>query len=84
METSGHEINTLIDDNWSALSEDLGKLTPKARVEAILKLMEFALPRLNRVSIDSGPGVDELLQMTKEERWNRIQELRKKIDDNDR
>lgn len=38
-------VKLLLDENWEKLQSDLDALTPGERVKAILKLMEFCLPK---------------------------------------
>src|SRR5690625_1714469 len=42
-------ITDLIDKNQSQLEKDLKKLEPKERWDVYLKLMEFTLPKLQRI-----------------------------------
>jgi hypothetical protein len=41
-------ISTLLDAQFDNVVEDLEQLEPKGRVTAYLKLLEFAVPKLNR------------------------------------
>jgi hypothetical protein len=45
------KIKLFIDDNWDAVQKDLEMLSPKERIDAYLKLLEYSLPKLNRTSI---------------------------------
>lgn len=60
-------VHTLLDDNYHTIVADLKKLKPKERVDAWCRLLEYALPKLQRseVSIDisklSDGEIDALL-----------------------
>jgi len=45
------KIKLFIDDNWDSLQNDLETLSPKERIDAYLKLLEYSLPKLNRTNI---------------------------------
>lgn len=45
-------INRLLDDNLEQVEADLKQLDPKERVNAWLRLLEFALPKLQRSQIE--------------------------------
>jgi hypothetical protein len=50
-------INTLLQSQFDTVVRDLEQLEPKDRVSAYLKLLEYAVPKLNRteqVSTDRG------------------------------
>ena len=51
-------VDALLDDNWDEVLEDLQELSPKERVDAYLKLLEYSLPKLSR----SDQKVDQLLK----------------------
>jgi hypothetical protein len=42
----------IVEGNLSKLESDLHELTPKERIDAIIKLSEFIVPKLQRSSID--------------------------------
>lgn len=69
------KVNQLLEDRWEQVLEDISTLTPKDRVETFIKLMEYALPKLNRTEM-----VDETINMTPEERANRIKELKARLE----
>ncbi|MFC4219391.1 hypothetical protein [Flagellimonas marina] len=75
-------VDKLIDENWESLQGDLKRLDSKGRVDAILKLLEYALPKLNRTEISEISTVEELLTLTPDERRERIKELREKLNVN--
>lgn len=66
-------ISDLIDNNFDQLQTDIDKLEPKERVETIIKLFEYSLPKLQRLDI-TGPtfkrGEIDIpdLELTDEER----------------
>lgn len=61
-------VQALLDDNYQQIVKDLKNLMPKERVDAWVKLLEYALPKLQRseMSIDisklSDEEVDRLLE----------------------
>lgn len=47
-------ITNLLDMNWKAIQEDLNELTPKERIDAYIKLLEYAVPKLQRTELANG------------------------------
>lgn len=72
-------VEDLIDDNWEKLQKDLKELSSKERVDTIVKLLEYSLPKLSRTEFQEVSTVEELLMMTPEQRRERIEEIRSKI-----
>lgn len=72
-------VDSLIDDNWESLRDDIKELSSKERVDTIIKLLEYSLPKLSRTEFSEVSTVEELLMMTPEERRKRIDELRDKL-----
>ena len=55
----------LLEDNYEKpLCEDIKKLDPKSRADLWTKLLEFALPKLNRTEISEPPTDLETLMRT--------------------
>lgn len=73
------KVDKLIEDNWESIQDDLVDLQPKERIDTMIKLLEYALPKLNRTEISEISTVEELLSMSPDERRERIKELRKKL-----
>ncbi|WP_051638138.1 hypothetical protein [Maribacter sp. Hel_I_7] len=69
-------VNMLIDDNWDSIQEDIKSLSSKDRVDTIIKLLEYSLPKLNRTEITDNLNIDK---MTPNQRKARIKELSKKL-----
>lgn len=69
-------VNMLIDDNWETIQQDIKSLSSKDRVDTIIKLLEYSLPKLNRTEITKNISLDT---MTPEQRKARIKELSKKL-----
>ena len=46
------KVDMLIEDRWEQLMTDLDSLEPKERARIIIKLFEFALPKLSRAHIE--------------------------------
>lgn len=42
-------INDLIDNNFDSIQTDLDQLEPKERLDFLIKLFEYGLPKLQRV-----------------------------------
>ena len=72
-------IGHLIDGNRDLVEKDLKKLSPKDRMDAIIRLLEYKLPRLNRTEIKETTSVEDFLEMTPQERQQRIQEIQRKL-----
>ena len=70
-------VMALLDDNWERVEDDIKALAPKERLDTMLKLLEFALPKLARNEIQGITDIDELLSLSSEERTAEIQRLMK-------
>ena len=73
-------IEALLDDQWHQLLQDIKQLKPKERVDMVIRLLEYALPKLHRSEIRETSTVEEMLAMTPEQRRARIDELRRQLD----
>lgn len=51
-------VDSLLDDNWDKVVNDLKELNPKERIDTYLKLLEYSLPKLSR----SEQSVDQNLK----------------------
>lgn len=49
-------ISLLLDENWEDIQTDLKSLTPKERIDAYIKLLEYSLPKLNRTQLTAEVG----------------------------
>ncbi len=47
-------IADLIDVHFEKLIDDIAQLEPKERIDAMIKLFEYSLPKLQRVELDTG------------------------------
>ena len=72
-------IETLLEDQWEIVLTDIKKLSGKERIDTMIKLMEYALPKLNRTEIKNITTVEELIAMTPEERRARITEIQSEL-----
>ena len=45
------KIEALLTDNWEQINEDLKEVTPKERIDAYTKLLEYSVPKLNRTEL---------------------------------
>lgn len=52
-------ITLLLDENWDDIQTDLKSLTPKERIDAYIKLLEYSLPKLNRTQLTAEVGQAE-------------------------
>lgn len=77
-----NRIDTLLNEQWDNLLNDFEGLAPKERIDAIIKLLEYALPKLNRTEIRDITTIEDFLQMTPEERQQRIREIQETINNN--
>ena len=69
-------VGKLLHENYELVAQDLKKLDPKSRADLWVKLLEFALPKLSRTEIAEPPtDLEQLMQLTPEERRARIIEL---------
>lgn len=78
-ESLRERVEILIDNNWEKLQDDLNELTSKERVDTIVKLLEYSLPKLSRTEHKEVYTIEELLMMTPEQRRARMEEIRAKI-----
>lgn len=49
-------ITLIVNNNLEQLQEDIASLTPSQRIKAIIALMEYITPKLNRISADVSSG----------------------------
>lgn len=75
-------IEELINTQWDRLVYDLHELTPRARVDAVIKLLEYTTPKMNRIETKDITTIEDFLQMTPEERKNRISEIQNELKSN--
>ncbi len=64
------KVNALIDENWGQIEKDLKKLKPVERVNFFSRLLEYSIPKLQRVEqkIEDNRGeADKLQYMNPEE-----------------
>ena len=73
------QIETLLEEHWEVVLEDIKALTPKERIDTIITLQEYALPKLNRTQVERTTSVEDLFRYTPEERRARILELSKQM-----
>jgi hypothetical protein len=82
LKTLRTRIESLLDEQWDNLLNDFEGLAPKERIDAIIKLLEYALPKLNRTEIKEITTIENFLQMTPEQRKERITEIQETIKKN--
>lgn len=46
-------ISDLIDNNFENIQSDIDSLTPEKRLDFLVKLLEYSLPKLNRTELDT-------------------------------
>ena len=76
------KIENLLSEQWEQILQDLRELTPKERIDTFTKLLEYSLPKLNRTELKATNKLEDILNMTPQERHERIKELSKKIQEN--
>lgn len=74
-------IEALLESQWDQVLKDINNLTSKERIDTVIRLLEYALPKLNRTELRQTSTVEEMLAMTPEERRTRIVELRSQLKD---
>lgn len=47
----------LIEGKWNVVSEDLDNLDSKSRLDVIIRLMDFTIPKLSRIEMDKSPSL---------------------------
>ncbi|SDB33655.1 hypothetical protein SAMN03097699_0773 [Flavobacteriaceae bacterium MAR_2010_188] len=45
-------VQKLIDDNWETLLEDISELGPKERIDTVIRMLDYVLPKLTRSEIE--------------------------------
>jgi hypothetical protein len=53
-------LEILLSDEWQQIKEDFKELTPKERIEAYIKLMEYSIPKLNRTELKTDDKIIEI------------------------
>jgi|AntRauTorckE5430_2_1112549.scaffolds.fasta_scaffold14378_3 hypothetical protein len=53
-------LEILLSDEWQQIKEDFKELTPKERIEAYIKLMEYSIPKLNRTELKADDKIIEI------------------------
>lgn len=74
------KINILLNEQWDKLLTDIDGLAPKERVDTMVRLLEYALPKLNRTEIEQSTTLEDMLRYSPEERRQRILELSRLIE----
>ena len=72
-------VQLLLDDNWEKLIDDFENLTSKERIDSMLKLLEYCLPKLSRNEFHEVSDINELLRMSPQERKDEILRLKQII-----
>ena len=72
-------VEEILDENWERLGNDIDKLSPKERVDTVVKLLEYALPKLNRTEFKGSTSVEDYLRLTPKERMQKLKELKAQI-----
>ena len=75
-------IEELINTQWDRLVYDFHELTPRSRVDAVIKLLEYTTPKMNRVETKDITTIEDFLQMTPDERKKRISEIQNELKNN--
>jgi len=69
-------VRTILDDNWDTVGKEIKALKGKDKIDCVLRLLEFALPKLVMTEFREMTSIDELLSMSGEERAKEILILR--------
>jgi hypothetical protein len=55
------KIQIILENEFETIEDTLNQLTPKERMEVVLRLMKFAIPQLKEVAIqDQRPPIEEI------------------------
>jgi hypothetical protein len=55
------KIQIILENEFETIEDTLNQLTPKERMEVVLRLLKFAIPQLKEVSIqDQRPQIEEI------------------------
>ncbi|TLP75699.1 hypothetical protein [Maribacter sp. ACAM166] len=82
LKTLRTRIESLLDEQWDNVINDFEELSAKERIDTIIKLLEYALPKLNRTEIESITSIEDFVEMTPQERQERIRVLQNKLNNN--
>lgn len=74
-------ITALLDNRWEQFLKDLDKLSEKERVDTIIRMLEYALPKLNRTEVRELTSLEDFVALSPKERQQKIMELKKQIND---
>lgn len=66
-------------ENMTVWVKEIGKKNPEKAMEILLKLSEYVIPKLNRTEIQDLTSIEAFMQMTPEQRQQRIIELKKQL-----
>jgi len=69
----------LLKSNIPKIKKDLEMMTPKERVDCLIKMSNFILPKLQTIAITEYPEWMELVTLTPEERRAEIKRLEEKL-----
>ena len=69
----------LLKSNIPKIKEDLRNMTPKERVDCLIKISNFILPKLQAVSITEYPEWMDLVKLTPLERRKEIKRLQTQL-----
>ncbi len=72
-------FRNLVEEFIPILKKDLSSMDSRDRVNAIIKLSNFVLPKLQSIQINEMPEIAELLMLTPEERKLEILRLKREI-----
>ena len=55
------KIQIILENEFDTIEDTLNQLTPKERMEVVLRLLKFAIPQLKEVAIqDQRPPIEEI------------------------
>jgi len=70
-------VRILLDDNWDEVCIEIKALKGILKIDAVLRLLEYTLPKLSRTETRDISDIETLLSMSPEERQAEIMRLRK-------
>lgn len=70
-------VAALLDDRWGQFLKDIDKLSEKDRVDTLIKLLEYTLPKLSRTEINDVTDIEAIMALSPQERLERLEAIKK-------
>lgn len=71
-------VSSFLEANFYSIEQDIKKLTPKERIDVLIKMLEYAVPKLQRSEVTNVTTLEEFVQMSDEERLGVITTIKSK------